>query len=88
MWVYRGVLPHLEVFTRRAEDHLLQDEAPDEGVEGEVGKPHNPREDARHKEAWKCQNDADVNADAGGGDDYGAKKSKQRIILQKFLSEL
>ena len=51
MWVYRGVLPHLEVFTRRAEDHLLQDEAPDEGVEGQVGKPHNPREDARHKEA-------------------------------------
>ena len=27
MWVYRGILPHLEVFTGRAEDHLLQDEA-------------------------------------------------------------
>ena len=51
MWVYRGILPHLEVFTGRAEDHLLQDEAPDEGIEGEVGEPHDPREDAGHKEA-------------------------------------
>ena len=51
MWVYRGILPHFEVFTRRAEDHLLQDEAPDEGVEGEVGEPHDPREDAGDKEA-------------------------------------
>ena len=51
MWVYRGILPHLEVFTGRAEDHLLQDEAPDEGVEDEVGKSHDPREYAGHKEA-------------------------------------
>ena len=46
MWVYRGILPHFEVFTGCAEDHLLQDEAPDEGVEGEVGEPHDPRADA------------------------------------------
>ena len=60
MWVYRGILPHFEVFTRRAEDHLLQDEAPDEGVEGEVGEPHDPREDAGDKEAWNCHGDANV----------------------------
>ena len=51
MRVYRGILPHLEVFTGCAEDHLLQDETPDERVEGEVGEPHDPREDARDKEA-------------------------------------
>ena len=48
MGIYRGVLPHLEVFTGCAEDHLLEDDAPDERIEGEVGKPHDPREDAGH----------------------------------------
>ena len=51
MGVNGWVLPHLEVFTGGAQHHLFQDEAPDEGVEDEVGKSYDPREYAGHKEA-------------------------------------
>ena len=59
MGVNGWVLPHLEVFTGGAQHHLFQDEAPDEGVEDEVGKSHDPREYAGHKEAWKSHDEDD-----------------------------